>query len=480
MAESTLEVPVPAAAVAQARRHVKVLKLQILKPVSGESWTELGALLRDARYRTFRLANLIVSEAYLNFHLFRTGKTEEFKTRNSNALNRELRAMLAEEGVSEEALNRFSRTGAVPDVICGALSHYKTRGLIGKAKWQQVVRGNASLPVFRNDMAIPVRCDKANMRRLEKTESGELELDLAVCQKPYPRLCLATGKANDGQRVILERLLANTAQSPTGYRQRCFEIKQDRNAPHWWLFVTYDLPAIETPLRDDVVVGVDIGYACPIFAAINNGHARLGWRQFAGVAARVKSLQSQTMARRRQMLQGGKSSLVADTSRAGHGRRRRLRPIECLEGRINNAYTTLNHQLSKSIVEFALQYGARTIQIEKLDGLQEKLSGTFLGQRWRYHQLQQFIKYKADESGIAVREVNAKFTSQRCSKCGQINREFNREFRDSNRCNGFTARFQCPACEFVADADYNAARNLATVDIEAKIRQQCQAQNIAL
>ena len=46
------------------KRITKVLKLEILKPAGEMKWAQLAKLLRDARYRVFRLANLAVSEAY--------------------------------------------------------------------------------------------------------------------------------------------------------------------------------------------------------------------------------------------------------------------------------------------------------------------------------------------------------------------------------------------------------------------------------
>ena len=436
-------------------------------------------MLRNVRYRVFRLANLIVSEAYLRFHLHRTGQTETYKLASPNELNRRMRDMLLEEKTTEEDLARFSATGAIPDTVCGALTHYKTRAVTTASKWKDVTRGKASLPSFRLTMPIPIRCDKAGFRRLERMPSGDVELDLLICRKPYPRVVLETGKLNGGQRAILDQLLDNSQQLVDGYRQRCFEVKHDERSNIWSLFVTYDFPAKPfTGLKSDVVVGVDLGFACPLYAAINNGHARLGYRQFATIAARIRSLQTQVMARRRQMLTGGKSSLTKDTARSGHGRKRRIRPIEQLEGRISDAYRTLNHQLSAAVISFARDHSAATIQMEDLSGLKEHLTGTFLGSRWRYFQLQQFLEYKAKEAGLVVRKVNARYTSRRCSKCGFIHVEFTREFRDRERRQGFVRRFQCPKCEFEADPDYNAARNLSLVDIEGQIAQQCVIQQI--
>lgn len=420
-----------------------------------------------------------MSEAYLRFYLWRTGKATEYKNETIGKLSRRLRDMLRDEGLSEESLSRFSRTGAVAASISDALAQYKIRALTSKAKWSEVVRGKASLPTFRNDMAIPVRCDKPAMHRLEKTADGNVEVNLQICTKPYPRVMLQTGDVGGSARAILDRLLENSEQAMSGYRQRLFEIKQDATNNKWWLYVTYDFPtAARKALDRSIVVGVDLGYSCPIVAAISNGHARMGRRHFQAIGARIRSLQRQTMARRRSMQTGGRLNLSTDTARSGHGRRRKLQPIERLEGLIGRAYSTLNHQLSASIVDFAKQHGAGTIQIEDLTGLKETLRGTFIGARWRYHQLQNYIKYKAEEAGIELRSVNPRYTSRRCSACGHIHVKFDRNFRDANKLGERVTRFKCPECEFECDPDYNAARNLAVLDIEDRIKAQCDLQDI--
>jgi IS605 OrfB family transposase len=457
----------------KSKRHVKVLRLQILKPAGDMTWDQLGKLLREARYRTFRLANLAVSELYLAFHSWRTGRAEDFKTVSMGQLNRRQRTMLQEEGASEHELDRFSPTGALPDTVCSALSQYKIRAITSPKKWREIVTGKSSLPTFRLGMAIPIRCDKAEHHRLERQENGDLVLSLMVCARPYPRLILRSGSLSGGIAETIDRLLANTEQSLTGYRQRCLEIKQSEQDGSWWLNVTYDFPTREAaPRSPETIVGVEFGSTSPAYVALNHGHARLGQRQFGPLAARIRSLQTQELARRRSMVAGCSSPLAKTSARAGHGQKRRRRSVNLLDGRIQQAYTTLNHQLSKSIVDFARDHNAGIIQLGDLSMVRGRQGSSFLGKQWRYRQLQSFVEYKAKEVGIEVRKVNPAHTTGRCSACGYL--DMAGEKRPGGRSDGpdRPLHFHCPRCNFETDSDYNTARNLATADIELQISNQ--------
>lgn len=464
----------------------KVLKLQILKPADDRTWDQLGELLRQVRYRTFRLANLYLTEAYLAFHRHRTQQSEVWDQPKLSELNKRLVDMLKDEASRKEkkaGILEIAKEGALPSTVVDALSQNKLRALTAKTKWADVLRGNTALPTYRRDMSFPIRADKRGNQRLERLSNGSVVLNLMICIRPYPRVLLATRNIGDGAETVLNRLIENRNQSLDGYRQRAFEIKEDIRDHKWWLYVSYDFPKPRaTRLHDDIVVGVDLGFSTPLYAALCNGHARLGRRQFAALAARIRSLQRQTIMRRRSIQAGGKANISAETARSGHGVARKLLPTETLQGRIDNAYTTLNHQLSRAVVDFARNHGAGVIQIEDLDGLRDSLSDTFLRQRWRYAQLQQFIEYKAGEAGITVRRVNPRMTSRRCSACGHIHVAFDRAARDRSAQSGFKARFECPRpeCGFEEDPDYNAARNLAVVDIDSIIVEQCGKQGINL
>ena len=74
---------------------------------------------------------------------------------------------------------------------------------------------------------------------------------------------------------------------------------------------------------------------------------------------------------------------------------------------------------------------------------------------WTYYDLQQKIEDKAKEIGIKVIKIKPNYTSQRCNKCGYIHKE--------NRIN---QSFKCKKCSLEVNADYNAAKNIATLGIE--------------
>jgi putative transposase len=116
--------------------------------------------------------------------------------------------------------------------------------------------------------------------------------------------------------------------------------------------------------------------------------------------------------------------------------------------------TDTNHVISKRIVAQAERTG-RGIALEDLQGIRGRVR-LRKPQRatlhtWAFHQLGQFLAYKARRAGVVVVWVDPAFTSQACSACGHVDR--------ANRPD--QARFCCRSCGFAGHADWNAARNIA-------------------
>ena len=138
----------------------------------------------------------------------------------------------------------------------------------------------------------------------------------------------------------------------------------------------------------------------------------------------------------------------------------------------------LNHQVSRRLIDFAVAQQAGTIQLEDLTGLKDGV-GTFLGQRWRYAELQQYIEYTAHEVGIAVKFVDPQFTSRRCSNCGFIDIKFDGDYRARNKPENGVCQFNCPEGDAdPLDPDFNAAKNLTVKRIDNIIQRQLRKQGL--
>mgnify|MGYP000107803424 CR=1 FL=1 len=104
------------------------------------------------------------------------------------------------------------------------------------------------------------------------------------------------------------------------------------------------------------------------------------------------------------------------------------RKLKAISGRENRWMSDVNHQISKTLVE---KYGENTLFVlEDLTGVsfeQQNLSRTakqnYDLRSWSFYQLEQFLTYKAHENCSETLKVSAKYTSQRCPKCGSICKE---------------------------------------------------------
>ncbi|MGC6448539.1 MAG: RNA-guided endonuclease TnpB family protein [Rubripirellula sp.] len=481
-----------AAETAEVKKLPKVAKYEILKPegwVGGDkdgepcTWSELAKLLRDVQYLSSRICNKLISDLYVASQQKRHTKFGlSFTARKVSEINKQLREELIASGdFSEKQLNQFSKTGCLSSYVTDAMAQSLVGPQTSGQNWSEVLKGNAAVPSYKRNVPVCVRCDKAESKKVFLDDDGDHKLDLALTVGSKVRVVLRTGKLDGSQKTILDRLTTKDS----GWTQQTFQISYNERRKKWFLSVTYRFPPQDKKLNPDVIVGADLGYSCPLFAAVSNSkHARIGRLEFQGISAQVKSLQSQTMRRRREIQRSGKDSFAGESNRSGHGRKRRLKPTERFEDKINNAYKTLNHQISRRLIDFAMQHRAGTIQLEDLSGMQDALAGSFLGERWRYHELQEFIKYKAKEVGIIVKLVDPQYTSRRCYKCGDINEAFTREYRDKNKpagggvCQYFCNDKKCGAKDI--DPDFNAAKNLATKDIAQEIKKQCKKQGIVM
>ena len=155
------------------------------------------------------------------------------------------------------------------------------------------------------------------------------------------------------------------------------------------------------------------------------------------------------------------------------GTRSSKRVLKRLKQRENRFAEDYLHNVSKDIVCEALEHDVDTIAFEQLDYIRDRMrSGNKQRKRqmhtWGFRKLQSFVIYKAAEQGIRVVFQDARYTSQKCSRCGHIH--------SSNR-EGHV--FQCQACGYQLDADFNASKNIGLNSLHKNCTQGLKSAGVA-
>jgi IS605 OrfB family transposase len=206
-------------------------------------------------------------------------------------------------------------------------------------------------------------------------------------------------------------------------------LKMDKKGRCFFMFTFSQESPINSDLQNQVL-GVDLGV---------NNLAVTSDRQF------FHSSQVKQIKRKFKFLRSKLQS---------KGTRNSRRLLKKLSGKEQRFMRWTNHNISKKIVN---SFDGGKIVMENLKGIRR----TNLGRRmnywisnWSFFQLQSFIQYKAERKGIEFVKVRPNYTSQICSKCGQLGSRVG-------------SSFVCH-CGFSLNADLNASRNLASPMLEKR------------
>jgi len=186
-------------------------------------------------------------------------------------------------------------------------------------------------------------------------------------------------------------------------------------------------------------MGIDVGINCLAVASTTDKKCKF----FAG--GEIKNHRNIRSRERRRLQKAGGRYL---------GTRSSMRLLGKIAGRETRFMTAINHNVSRRLIEFALENEVSVIGMEDLTGIRDrtkKVSKEFRYEHssWAFRQLQTFVEYKAREAGIAVLYVDPAYTSQTCPRCNHIS---------SNNRNGLA--FRCKTCGYETHADRAGAMNI--------------------
>ena len=427
----------------------KVAKLKIVKPTNVD-WSVFGELMRDLDYIGWKIKN----RAITRYHELVT-KELEYNNENEKRMNGEKRKETYgyssyENVIINEIKEDYSEYGLHSELLPGLV---KEAVQAYKKVQKDMMRGSATIPTFKRGQPVPVRgrqikiLDKETLSiSLVNKEGGE-NRGVPKKGKSYPFEVVIASRKNYAKE-IMNRLISG--------RYELCDSKIQKDGKDVYLQLVYkDTEVKQYAVDKDTILGIDLGISKAATMAVSDS---LKHDFIEG--GEIEAFRKRTDARRRSIQN---QLRYASENRKGHGRKALLKPLEVLSGKIENFKDLTNHRYSKYIVDYAIKNGCGTIQFEDLTGI--KSNSAFLA-NWSYYDLQTKVKYKAQDAGIEVVMISPKHTSQRCNKCGIIDKE-NRKSQEV---------FECINCGHKANADVNAARNIATKDIENIILDQLESQ----
>ncbi len=451
---------------------IKAIRLEILKPYNEDeskepvTWNELGQVLRDVRYACAKAQNYVITQRYL-------WEQFKFEYKNQNGVYPEAKEF-------KERTDLYSHlTAMFPEVAASILNQTDQ---VATRKWnnekKDVLSLRRSLTSFKLEVPIPIYNKSYKLRKICEDDKIIYVINVNLLSKKSQKqttYSMVLKVKDNSSKTILDRLI-NKELTQRGLQIVSSNKKQQK----WFCLIPYDFTEKETELNPDRIMGIDLGIAKAVYYAFNDSYKR-GYIDGGEIEHFRKSVRARRIAVQNQ----GK---YCGEGRIGHGVKRRLKPVEVLREKEKNFRNLTNHRYARRLVEIAVKNQCGTIQMEDLTSISK--DNVFL-KDWPYYDLQTKIAEKASEYGIAFKKINPYKTSQRCSRCGYIDRE-NRPEQAVFVCRncGYGAMYLCESCNkeqnhagkcdscggrtnlITVNADYNAAKNIATKDIEAIIKKE--------
>jgi len=397
----------------------KAIRFQIIKPLD-VSWDEFGKILNDLSYQTTRMCNAAV-QMYWEYHNQRLAYKQEYgkypkdaeifgasyRTQVYRKL-REIYPLMASSNVSQT--NQF------------ALNRWKT-------DVKEIMRLQKSIPSFR--LGTPIQVANQNYTLyVAEGEKPEFRADVTLLSREaeHGRFSLLLDGGDASKKAIFRRIVEGT------YKQGVMQIVRHQKKKKWFCIISYTFTPEQKSLDESRTMGVNFASGEAVYWAFNFGPKRgsIPAGEIEAANAKIAAL----TARRREMQR------TAGTQ--GHGRKRRLKATESLQGKVAHIRDAINHKYSKRIVQMAVANRCGVIRLADVSGLNS----------WPWADLIEKIKYKAQEQGISVQVVDRKKAEYTCSRCGYSNPE---------NIEGNIEFLTCKECDARINMEYNTARNLAAM-----------------
>lgn len=415
-------------------------KIQLFPVGDKEEIDRVYKYLRDGIFNQNKAMNQYMSALYMS-------EIEDISKEDRKELNR-LYTRISESKKGSAYSKDIQFPKGLP--IAGNLGQAVRQDFSNACK-DGLLYGKISLPTYRKDNPLLVHVDYVRLRStnphndtgiyhnyeshaefLEYLYSNDLEVFIKFANRITFKMVLGTPYKSRCLREEIKQIFEEN------YKVCGSSIQITKNGKII-LNLTMEIPQREIELDENVVVGVDLGVAVPAVCSLNTDKYK---REFIGCKDDFLKVRTQIQSQFKQQQKALKMTSC------GHGKKKKLKPLERFKNKERNFVQTYNHKISKNIIDFAIKNKAKYINIECLTGFN---TSNFILRNWSYYELQNFITYKAKKYGIEVRKINPCYTSQVCSCCGH--------WEEGQRID--QSHFKCKSCGAELNADFNASRNIA-------------------
>jgi transposase len=212
-------------------------------------------------------------------------------------------------------------------------------------------------------------------------------------------------------------------------------------------------------LSADTIMGIDLGVSVPAAIHFRTNGEPQRWAMCVGNGRMMINARAIVRNEIIRLLRGLKRK---DSPLDGPARAAAMKRLKELRQRERRLMKTASQKLAAQIADQAKRNGAGFWQMEDLSLADIKEGKPWLARNWAPGMLIDAIKWQAKQLNAELCFVNPKYTSQRCSKCGNIDRDNRPKAKKG------AAYFKCTSdtCGYDDHADKNAARNLSIIGID--------------
>jgi len=423
---------------------------RLVIPFSDEQGKKVYTSLRDTSVVVARIINILNSREYVHRIMeVPDSVVEQFKPYYSLVKPQLERLGIEEaEKVAGCVLSQTYMMGCKPDFA----------GEHGKSL---ICKGERQIPLHRTDGThpIPQRAAETRLFMQDKRAYLAVQVFAATWAKknglPSGWIAFPIKVKRRDKRMLSE--ISRTIKGEWKLKNSRI-MRNSRKKGQKWLgqiSVGYE-PKPYKLLREDVVMGIDLGVNIPACLHIRENGNPFEWAMGVGRGRDMLHCRNIVRSEILRILRAlkGKDSPLDDKAKRIY--REKLRGLRSREKRLMKK---ASQKVADVVADTAKRNGAGVWRIEALSS-DIKDGQPWLARNWAPAMVVDALSWQAKKCGATIEFVLPDYTSQRCAECGHIAKE--------NRPKGKKkqASFKCVLCGHEDNADKNAARNISIRNIE--------------